>query len=172
MNSKAVSLREQARQYELAWQQELSTIESPEVRKISEERQAAAAMRFVRINAANKTVEELIGPYLVRLKDLRIALGNDLNAGGIGALGPIMSKVDTESELLKSRVAAAIQEMTSAEAVLAPNQGNESPESSGSEYRQGNWRYSVGVTPVVERNARVKALWSQKPHAWAISAMD
>ena len=32
------------------------------------------------------------------------------------------------------------------------------------------WRNSVGVTPVAARNARVKALWSEKPHACAISA--
>ncbi len=33
-------------------------------------------------------------------------------------------------------------------------------------------RNSEGVIPVADRKARVKALWSLKPQAWAISATD
>ena len=91
------------------------------MRKISEERHAAASERFARLNGATKTVVEMLVPFQSQLNDLKIALANDLNASGIGALGPIMSKVDTDAAVLKSRIAAAVQEMTSTAVILSPS---------------------------------------------------
>lgn len=95
-------MKTEADAYFASWTQSLQQIESPDLRKRSEDRMAETRRHFDGVLAAVDDARGQYEPFLKSLKDQWTYLGHDLNAEGIKSLKPDADKLNAQAgELFK-----------------------------------------------------------------------
>ncbi len=106
VKSKFETMELKTQQNFVAWEQEIQLIGSPEVKSISEGRRQEAMKDFGEVTEALTEVSGKLDKLVASLKDLDIALANDLNEDGISSLSRMMTRLadegtDVQGELVE-----------------------------------------------------------------------
>ena len=91
------------------WQDSLASIQSPDLKKRSEDRLKKTQDRFAEIREAGQHASSLYEPFMKTLKDQVAYLGHDLNPGAVASLKPDADKLNAQAKDLY----AAIDKVTS-----------------------------------------------------------
>jgi septation ring formation regulator EzrA len=109
-----------------SWEQDLETIQNPDIRKRSEERRAKAFDSYKKIDTAMQSANEGLDPFLSDLKDIQRYLGNDLTAQGIAAISEVVKKADANATTVLERLDAVIAEVDRVAAEMSASKGEQS----------------------------------------------
>jgi len=94
--SRVDALKVKANECFFAWSADLDKIQDPDLRLGAEERKTQSKARFDKIRMMSQDVKSSYDSYWQNLQDLKMALGNDLNAEGIAKCTPT---INTTKEL-------------------------------------------------------------------------
>ncbi len=85
------------------WANSTAAIESPDLRKRSEERLNATKASYAEIGTVGQKAADLYGPFMKALQDQITFLGHDLNPDAVASLKPDAAKLNEKAdELIKS----------------------------------------------------------------------
>jgi len=85
------------------WTNSTAAIESPDLRKRSEERLNATKASYAEIGTAAKKAGDIYGPFMKALQDQVTFLGHDLNPDAVASLKPDAAKLNERADqLIKS----------------------------------------------------------------------
>jgi hypothetical protein len=85
------------------WTNSAAAIESPDLRKRSEERLQATKASYAEIGTVGQKAADLYGPFMKALQDQITYLASDLNPAGIASLKPDAAKLNERAnKLIKS----------------------------------------------------------------------
>jgi hypothetical protein len=93
-----------------SWESSTASIQSPEMRKKSEDRLAKTKTRYAEIGTTGQKAAALYDPFIKTLHDQVEFLGHDLNADAIKSLAPDAAKLNAQANELY----AAIDKTTAA----------------------------------------------------------
>ncbi len=82
------------------WADSAAAIESPELRKKSDDRLAATKASYDEIGTVGKKAGDLYGPFMKALQDQVTFLGHDLNPGAVADLKPEAAKLNEKAKKL------------------------------------------------------------------------
>lgn len=103
VRKKLDEMKVEADAYFASWTQSLDQIESPNLRKRSEERMQETKSHFDGVVASVTDAREKYEPFMASLKDQWTYLGHDLNPEGIASLKPDAAKLNEDAgELFQS----------------------------------------------------------------------
>jgi chromosome segregation ATPase len=109
--SRAVAMREKSTEYVQSWQKESAGITNPDVKQVSEARQAAAKADFEKVAAKAEETRAAYAPFVQDLTDIRTAVSNDLTPGGIKAIKPIADRAIQEGQAVRAKIQALNSEI-------------------------------------------------------------
>lgn len=118
--ARADSYRSNKDAYVAAWAEELSAIESREVRTLSAQRRTDAMMNFTAIEKAAAATRAAYMPFLTHLQGISQHLGQDLTAEGIAAMKPKAAEARQAAALLRKQLMSTIAELDRVADTLAP----------------------------------------------------
>jgi hypothetical protein len=95
------------------WEQEMASIQSPNLRASSREKLAETQSKYQSLHAAMKRAERSMEPVLAQFKDQVLYLKHNLNAQAIGALKGEVTDIEQEIGKLIKEMNAAIAEADS-----------------------------------------------------------
>jgi conjugal transfer/entry exclusion protein len=87
-----------------SWQDSLASIQSPDLRKRSEDRLKRTQDRFAEIRQAGDHASNLYDPFMKTLKDQVAYLGHDLNPGAVTSLKPEADKLNAQAKDLYAAI--------------------------------------------------------------------
>ncbi len=102
-------MKTEADAYFASWTESLQQIESPDLRKRSEDRMAETRGHFNGVLGAVADARGQYEPFLKNLKDQWTYLGHDLNAEGIKSLKPDADKLNTQAGELFKKIDAGMK---------------------------------------------------------------
>ncbi|HEX5222013.1 MAG TPA: DUF2959 family protein [Verrucomicrobiae bacterium] len=102
------------------WQQEIATVQNPEIRKVSEEQKAKMQATFDSIQKHTDPLKAQMEPWLADLRDLRTYLNNDLTVSGIDAAKPLFEKVQSKGTEIQKSMDALVFELNSVSTAMTP----------------------------------------------------
>lgn len=105
------AMRKNTDAYVAEWQKEVSKITDEDLRKMSQDRAAAAKADFEKIRAAAAAAREAYDPYMQGLKDVQNYLTNDLTASGVQSIGAKANDTIAKGNVLQQRLTAAQAEV-------------------------------------------------------------
>jgi hypothetical protein len=82
------------------WANSAAAIESPDLRKRSEDRLNATKASYDEIGTVGQKAGDLYGPFMKALQDQVTYLGHDLNPGAIASLKPEAAKINEKAKKL------------------------------------------------------------------------
>ena len=118
--ARANSYRMNKEAYIGAWADELSAIESKEVRTLSAQRRADAMTNFAAIEKTAAATRAAYLPFLRHLQGISQHLGQDLTAGGIDAIKPKAGQARQAAAVLQKQIMATLGELDRVADALAP----------------------------------------------------
>lgn len=86
----AVDMRARADEHAAVWEKELTQMNSPSAREVSQQRRAAFTQRFDEVRASLLKTKDQYTDYLSQLKDIRVMLRNDLTRDGVAEARPMI----------------------------------------------------------------------------------
>ena len=102
-------MKTEAEAYFASWTESLPQIESPDLRKRSEDRMAEARRNFDGVLGAVGDARAQYEPFVKSLKDQWTYLGHDLNAEGIKSLKPDADKLNAQAGELFKKIDAGMK---------------------------------------------------------------
>jgi hypothetical protein len=87
-----------------SWQDSLASIQSPDLRKRSDDRLKKTQDRFAEIRQAGQQASSLYDPFMKTLQDQVTYLGHDLNPGALASLKPDADKLNTQAKDLYAAI--------------------------------------------------------------------
>jgi hypothetical protein len=87
-----------------SWQDSLGAIQSPDLRKRSEDRLKKTQDRFAGIRQAGQQASSLYEPFMKTLQDQVTFLGHDLNPGAAASLKPDAEKLNVQAKDLYAAI--------------------------------------------------------------------
>jgi hypothetical protein len=115
---RADEIKSKGSAYFKQWEKQLAEIANPEISKMAEARKAKLGETFGKVSPLLEEAKADFDPFLSDLKDLRIALGNDLTANGVIAAKDIIKKTNKTGAEVQTSLNALIAEMDSIAAML------------------------------------------------------
>ena len=103
-----------------SWATSAATIQSPELRKQSDERLAKTKARYAEIHASGQKAGEIYAPLMKALQDQVTYLGHDLNPEALASLRGEATKLNTQAQQLSKSVDDTIAVANTNIAALRP----------------------------------------------------
>ena len=113
-------MKEKGTAYFKQWEQELTTVNNPDVRKLAEERKAKLQQAFDAIKSYSEPLKEKFDPWMSDLKDLQKYLSNDLTVAGVDAAKPLFTKTQNEGLEVQKLVDSLVAELNTVAATITP----------------------------------------------------
>jgi chromosome segregation ATPase len=126
--ARAKALKDDSEAYFTAWQNELEAVHDPELRSQADERRAKAREQFSKIQDLAAKTRDAYEPYVKSLRDIKVVLGNDLNATGVESVKGTMATAKTSGKVVQERIATLAQELNAAIKAIDPK-GTPAPKS-------------------------------------------
>jgi len=82
------------------WANSAAAIESPDLRKRSEDRLMATKEKYAEIGTVGQTAADLYGPFMKTMQDQITYLGHDLNPASVASLKPDAAKLNEKADKL------------------------------------------------------------------------
>lgn len=108
---RSVDMTERAHEYLAAWERQLDRVGNQDVRSCAAERRQAVWASFQRIADASRRARDDYAPYLRDLRDVHIALANDLTRPGVEGLRPTFARIEREARRLVGHLDEVIGEI-------------------------------------------------------------
>lgn len=109
--SRSEAMRKNTDAYVAQWQKEMGQISDESLRKMSQQRAAAAKADFERVRAAAADAREAYEPYMQGLHDVQQYLANDLTASGVQSIRPKADDTIRKGETLVQRLGVVQSEV-------------------------------------------------------------
>ena len=103
------------------WQQQMATVQNPEIRKTAEEQKAKMQAAFDNIQKYTDPLKAKFDPWLSDLRDLRTYLNNDLTVSGIDAARGLFEKTQSEGTEIQKAMDALVTELNSVSTAMTPS---------------------------------------------------
>jgi hypothetical protein len=118
IRKRAQNMREQGQAYFQAWQQQLATVNNPEIRSLAEQRKAKLQETFDNIRNYSEPLKAQFDPWLSDLKDLQKYLSQDLTVTGVDAAKNLFSKATSEGLEVQKSMDGLVAELNTVAAAL------------------------------------------------------
>ena len=103
------------------WQQQMATVQNPEIRKIAEEQKSKMQATFDNIQKYSDPLKAKFDPWLSDLRDLRTYLSNDLTVSGIDAARGLFEKTQSEGTEIQKSMDALVTELNTVSTAMTPS---------------------------------------------------
>jgi chromosome segregation ATPase len=113
IQKRASSFREQRNAYLTAWDAELASVQSPELKAKGKERSDAIRATIAKMEEASGKARDAYNSMMRDLKDIRTYLSHDLNATGIDSVKKQAQGVTDQAETVKKLLDELIAEIDS-----------------------------------------------------------
>jgi uncharacterized coiled-coil DUF342 family protein len=120
VRKRSQELKAKGEVYFKQWQQEIATVQNPEIRKVSEEQKAKMQTTFDNIQKHADPLKAQMDPWLSDLRDLRTYLSNDLTVSGIDAAKPLFEKTQTKGAEIQKSMDALVYELNNVSTAMTP----------------------------------------------------
>jgi hypothetical protein len=117
---RAETVKAEGDAYFKKWEEELATINNPEIHKMAEERKAKLTEIFGKIGPLSEKAKESFDPFLADLKDLRVFFRQDLTVAGVDAAKSTITNTREEGGKLQTVLEDLIAEMDPIAAAFTP----------------------------------------------------
>ncbi|MCL4181063.1 MAG: DUF2959 family protein [Verrucomicrobia bacterium] len=102
------------------WEQELATLNNPEIRQLAQQRKLKLQSTFDAIRSVMEPARDQFNTWLSGLKDLQVYLANDLTINGIDSAKTLITKSKSDGREVQQSLDAIIAELNTIEAALTP----------------------------------------------------
>jgi hypothetical protein len=116
-------LRSRGEAYFDRWAADADLIQDPDLRAASAARREQVMAAYDRVVGSMWSAQVLFRPQLVVLRDVRLALGNDLTRGGLEAVRGMSGRVAEETATVNGRIGELIVEVDGVAAALSSSLG-------------------------------------------------
>jgi predicted nucleic acid-binding Zn-ribbon protein len=120
IRKRAQDVRDKGQSYFKQWEQDLASVNNPEVRKLAEERKAKLQQTFDTIRQYTEPLKTQFDPWLSDLKDLQKYLSNDLTVGGVDAAKSLFTKTQSQGLEVQKSMDALVAELNTIAAAITP----------------------------------------------------
>ena len=120
IRKRSQSMQERGQAYFKQWEQELSSVNNPEIRNLAEQRKAKLQDTFESIRKYSGPLKAQFEPWMSDLKDLRTYLSNDLTITGVDAAKGLFTKTTNEGLEVQKSMDALVAELNTIAAAITP----------------------------------------------------
>jgi len=120
IRKRSQELKAKGELYFKQWQQELATVQNPEIRKVSEDQKAKMQATFDNIQKHADPLRAEMDPWLSDLRDLRTYLSNDLSVSGIDAAKSLFDKTQSKGAEIQKSMDALVSELNNVSTAMTP----------------------------------------------------
>ena len=120
MGKRSLSMQQKGQAYFRQWEQELATVNNPEVRRLAEQRKAKLQETFATIRKYTEPLKAQFDPWMSDLKDLQKYLSQDLTIAGIDSAKALFAKTTSEGVEVQKSMDALVAELNTVAAALTP----------------------------------------------------
>jgi hypothetical protein len=103
------------------WEQEMTNVNSAEIRQLAEERKAKLQTSFDNIKNTTEPAREQFVAWLDHLKDLQKFLSQDITLSGVEAAKEPIAKAKTEGLAVQQSLEKVISELNTVVATITPS---------------------------------------------------
>ena len=118
IRKRSENMREQGEAYFNQWQQELMTLNNPEIRSLAEKRKAKLQETFDNIRKYSEPLNQQFDPWLSDLKDLQKYLSLDLTIAGVDEAKNLFRKATNGGLQVQKTMDALVDELNTVAATL------------------------------------------------------
>jgi hypothetical protein len=122
--ARAGTLRDNITTFFAGWQNELGRINNPSVKSSAEKRLANVQKRYSNLAGSMAAVAERFKPLMGDLTDIKIALSNDLTAGGVKSVKGMANTATRKMAALHDELSALLGQIGDTRKMLASSTGN------------------------------------------------
>jgi hypothetical protein len=112
------AMQEQGQAYFQAWQQQLATLNNPEIRSLAEQRKAKLQEAFDSIRKYTEPLKAQFDPWMSDLKDLQKYLSQDLTVAGVDAAKNLFAKATNGGLEVQKSMDGLVAELNTIAAAL------------------------------------------------------
>jgi hypothetical protein len=120
LESKVVQMRDAAGAFAENWSNQLTMIQSPELRARSAGRMDEVTAKLKDVDASYQGVKSSFKPFTSDLKDIQTYLGTDLTVGGLANIKDIVSKTKVDAVPLRASIKQLQGSFSSLGTALSP----------------------------------------------------
>lgn len=120
VRKRSQEMKAQGDLYFKQWQQQMATVQNPEIRKVAEEQKAKMQTTFDNIQKYTDPLKAKFDPWLADLRDLRTYLNNDLTVSGIDAARALFEKTQTEGTDIQKSMDGLVTELNNVSTAMTP----------------------------------------------------
>lgn len=113
----SVSIQQQGAAYFQQWDEKLATIQNADIREASTKRKDAVVRQFESVKTSAEDARNKLNPFVADLVDLRTALRIDLTPGGLEAVRPTATRINSKGAAVRdslAKLAIQFREMSTA----------------------------------------------------------
>src|SRR5262245_21473481 len=126
--NRAEDMRAKTKEYLDAWKTEVQTgFSNPDLRRLSEERQAAAQAQFEDLKRASQGTKDAYQKLANDLHEVKKFLDIELNANGVNAAKPMVATTKESAKVVKEQVMKLVGELDETVKAISPSQGPPAP---------------------------------------------
>ena len=120
IRKRAQDMQAQGESYFKKWEQDLATVNNPEIRSLAESRKAKLQQTFASIRQYSEPLKGQFEPWMSDLKDLHKYLSNDLTIAGVDAAKELFKKTSVGGAEVQKSMDALVAELNTIAAVITP----------------------------------------------------
>jgi uncharacterized phage infection (PIP) family protein YhgE len=120
IRKRAQDMQAQGESYFKKWEEDLATVNNPEIRNLAETRKAKLQQTFASIRQYSEPLKGQFEPWMSDLKDLHKYLSNDLTIAGVDAAKELFKKTSVGGVEVQKSMDALVAELNTIAAVITP----------------------------------------------------
>jgi len=114
------SMRAEGADYFKRWEEQLTQVNSPEIRQLAADRKAKLQEAFNSIRQHSEPLKAQFEPWMSHLKDLQKYLGNDLTIAGVDAAKSLFAKATQGGLEVQKSMDSLVAELNTIAATITP----------------------------------------------------
>lgn len=108
---RADEMRRHGAAYFNEWDQQLETIENPEIRQLALSREAQLREHYSQVSDLTRKAKEALLPFVSDLHDIRTLLGTELTVNGVGAAKQTIEKTQDKGAAVRDALTTLTHEL-------------------------------------------------------------
>lgn len=120
IRKRSQEMKQQGQAYFTKWEQQMATVNNPEIRNLANQRRAKLQESFNNIRNHAEPLKARFEPWLSDAKDLQRYLSNDITVAGVDAAKDLFLKTQNEGQEVQKSMDALVAELNSIAAALTP----------------------------------------------------